>query len=88
MLSLYNIFLIFFYKIISPFLSIFSKEIKAWRSEQKKIKNFSIESNTDSKIWFHCSSAGEYEQVKQIINYFDKKKFKLIITFFSVNEFK
>lgn len=87
MLSFYNIFLIFFYKIISPILSIFSKEIKAWRSEQKKIKNFSVESNTDSKIWFHCSSAGEYEQVKEIINYFDKKKIKLIITFFSVNTY-
>jgi 3-deoxy-D-manno-octulosonic-acid transferase len=87
MLTLYNIFLIFFYKIISPFLSIFSREIKVWRSEQKKIKNFSTESNTDSKIWFHCSSAGEYEQVKQIINYFDKKKFKIIITFFSVNTY-
>ena len=87
MLSFYNIFLIFFFKIIAPFLSIFSKEIKVWRTEQKKIKNFSLKYNADPTIWFHCSSAGEYEQVKQIINYFEKKKIKLIITFFSVNTY-
>ena len=27
----------------------------------------------------------EYEQVKQIINYFDKKKIKLIIAFFQIH---
>jgi len=88
MLVIYNVFLIIFYKIIAPIISLFSKKIKTWLIAQKKIENFTKNINNDKKIWLHCSSVGEYEQIKTIIKYFEKKKKKLIITFFSPEAYK
>ncbi len=88
MLVIYNIFLITFYKIIAPITSLFSKKIRTWLIEQKKIESFTKKINNDKKIWLHCSSVGEYEQIKTIIKYFEKNKKKLIITFFSPEAYR
>tara|TARA_B100001250_G_C19713350_1_gene750215 strand:- start:56 stop:1252 length:1197 start_codon:yes stop_codon:yes gene_type:complete len=83
MFLIYNFFIITFYKIIAPCYSVFSTRLKTWLIEQKKIKDFTKNLNNKKKIWFHCASAGEYEQIKPIITYFEKNHTDLIITFFS-----
>ena len=88
MFLLYNSSLIIFYKIIAPILSIFSKKIRIWLIEQRKIPNFIESINNDKKIWVHCSSVGEYEQKKPIIKYFEENHKKMIITFFSPDAYK
>ena len=88
MIFIYDTFLTIFYKLFAPLLSFFSKDIKVWLNEQRKIKNFTEKINSKKKIWFHCSSVGEYEQIKSIINYFKKNNHELIITFFSPGAYK
>jgi len=88
MFFIYDTFLAIFYKLFAPLMSFFSKDIKVWLNEQRKIKNFTKKINGKKKIWFHCSSVGEYEQVKTIINYFKNNNCELIITFFSPGAYK
>ena len=88
MLIVYNIFLTMLYKIIAPIISIFSKKIKTWLIAQEKIENFTKNINNKKKIWFHCSSVGEYEQIKTLIKHFEENNKELIITFFSPNAYE
>lgn len=86
---LYNTSINIIYKAI-PFLSIFSRKIYDWKKAQKKsdyiLTNLKI--NTHTSIWFHCSSLGEYEQIKPLISHCQKNINKHIyITFFSNSGF-
>ncbi|MEF9986255.1 MAG: glycosyltransferase N-terminal domain-containing protein [Bacteroidales bacterium] len=42
-------------------------------------------SHKDPIIWFHCSSVGEFEQARPIIEWYkkEKPKYKILLTFFS-----
>ena len=87
--SLYNISISIIYKLLIPFLWLFSKKINDWKKAQKQSK--SILENIQKKegsIWFHCASLGEYEQIKPIISYCQNNVNKHIyITFFSNSGF-
>ena len=70
--------------LISPFNSKASKWVKGRRNIFKKISD-SLHNDKSPKIWIHCSSFGEFEQGKPLIealrsNFPDNK---IIATFFS-----
>ena len=80
MLFIYN--LIFFF--LHPFLIIFLK-IRVLRNKEDKNRYLEKLSYLKSKphpgvIWFHVASLGEIKSIHPIINYYQKKKLKLLIT--------
>lgn len=83
---LYNIFL----KLYSFFAFVLSfKQLKAKQfidGRKNIFVNLSKELNTitQQKIWIHCASLGEFEQVKPIIEYlYNENKYYILISFFS-----
>ncbi|HEV7333034.1 MAG TPA: glycosyltransferase N-terminal domain-containing protein [Flavisolibacter sp.] len=86
MLSFYNLF-IRLYSFAIGHAAAWNKKAKAWRDGRKdvftQLQN-SI-SPSDQVIWVHCSSAGEFEQGKPVIEAL-KKTYpgkKILVTFFS-----
>ena len=80
MLFIYN--LIFFF--LHPLLIIFLK-IRVLRNKEDKNRYLEKLSYLKSKphpgvIWFHVASLGEIKSIHPIINYYQKKKLKLLIT--------
>ena len=85
-LEMYHILLIIIY-FLSFFAIIYPKKYKVWFLEQKKIfKNF--KPNVKKTIWIHCSSLGEYEQIKALIIPLKKINTHINITFFSPSGYK
>jgi len=78
---MYNFIIVIIYILLLP-VSIFSTKIRIWIKEQYLLFNKLKESKV-STIWFHCASAGEYQQIKPLINHYQMYKKKIIITFFS-----
>lgn len=83
---LYNIS-IYFYSIAIKIASLFNHKAKLWVQGRKNIFK-TIENTVDrsQKIaWFHCSSLGEFEQGRPIIEKFrlQHPEFKIVLTFFS-----
>ena len=75
--------LLFFLK----FISIFSLRTKTFLKTRNNI-NKELSKNINKKdqvLWFHCSSLGEFEQARPIIDhYFNNfSKYKILVTFFS-----
>ena len=70
---LYNIYLNLFYYLFAPVIGMFSEKINNWLQNQKNINSvIQKKLNQEKKrIWFHCASVGEYEQIKPIITYFE-----------------
>ena len=80
MLFIYNLIFFFLY----PFLIIFLK-IRVLRNKEDKNRYLEKLSYLKSKphpgvIWFHVASLGEIKSIHPIINYYQKKKLKLLIT--------
>jgi 3-deoxy-D-manno-octulosonic-acid transferase len=73
--------------------SFFSKKAKSWIAGRKKFFG-RLASFTPSahgrRIWFHCSSLGEFEQARPLIELIRKRhpNHKLILTFFSPSGFE
>lgn len=82
---LYNIFI----KIIYYFSHLaipFNKKARLWFGNQKfLIKKIKKEVEGDKIIWIHCSSLGEFEQGRPLIEAIKKRdnSFKILLTFFS-----
>ncbi|MBP6385167.1 MAG: 3-deoxy-D-manno-octulosonic acid transferase [Pseudarcicella sp.] len=55
---------------------------KNWQSD---LSDWKKQNNSDSIIWFHCASLGEFEQGKPLIEAFKKKypESKIVLSFFS-----
>ena len=86
-LFFYNIFL-FLYRTGISIASLWNKKARLWLDGRKNIFNrLSAELRTqDSKIiWFHCSSLGEFEQGRPVIENLRKQipNSKFLLTFFS-----
>ena len=86
MRTLYNIS-IHFYVIGIYISSLFNAKANQWVKGRKNIFT-SIEkaiNNHKNIVWFHCSSLGEYEQGKPIIEAYKAKSptHKILLTFFS-----
>ena len=80
MLSIYNLIILF----LHPFLIIFLK-IRVLRNKEDKNRYLEKLSYLKTKpipgvIWFHVASLGEIKSIHPIINYYQKKKIKLLIT--------
>jgi 3-deoxy-D-manno-octulosonic-acid transferase len=83
---LYNIS-IALYLLALRIASIWNKKAKEWLTGRKDLFEY-LEKNikeTDKIIWVHCSSAGEFEQGKPIIEQLKKDYplYKILATFFS-----
>ena len=84
---IYNL-AIFFYGKAVWLASIFNTKAKLFIEGRKNIFKTiqaKINNDTSKKIWFHCSSLGEFEQARPIIEKIKKvnPEYKIIITFFS-----
>ena len=83
---IYNIFLLF-YRIGISVASLWDPKAGKWVKGRKNIlqKIQTAIPKADSIIWFHCSSLGEFEQGKPILERIRKQygKYKILVTFFS-----
>lgn len=86
MLLLYNVFIQLYFLAIRA-ASLWNKKAAAWVKGRKKVfeplqKNLS---ENDKTIWIHCSSAGEFEQGKPVIEALKKTypQKKILVSFFS-----
>ena len=89
MYYLYNIAVLttnFLLKIVA----VFNNKIKLFVSGRKEVfqRLQATISNSDSVIWFHCASLGEFEQARPIIEKFKRsdtggQEIKILVTFFS-----
>ena len=81
----YNIFVILIGWLLIPF-SWFNKKIMSFLSGRKETfhKLHTIK-ETDTVIWFHCASLGEFEQGRPIIEALriQNSDYKIVLTFFS-----
>jgi 3-deoxy-D-manno-octulosonic-acid transferase len=87
----YNIFFLPLIWFGFRFLSLFNPKIREGFKGRKKIFSDIEEWNLDnskSKVIFHSSSLGEYQQAIPIITELEKKNFQIITTFFSPSGFK
>ncbi len=80
------------YSIVISFASIFNKKAKEFTQGRKVLwkeleEKFPI---SDKIAWFHCSSLGEYEQARPVIELFanQMKDYKILLTFFSPSGYK
>ncbi|MDQ3278930.1 MAG: 3-deoxy-D-manno-octulosonic acid transferase [Bacteroidota bacterium] len=86
MLPLYNLFNRL-YTLAVGMASPWNKKAKAWREGRKDVFTH-LQNNiapTDRVIWVHCSSAGEFEQGKPVIEALKKAypEKRILVTFFS-----
>lgn len=72
------------YHFIISFASLFNPKAKLFTLGRKEIWSH-IPKIKEKVIWFHCSSLGEYEQGKSLIEKFKKEwpEKKILLTFFS-----
>jgi len=68
--------------------SIFNPKARLWIKGRKKLFSHiksSLNDDNHKKIWVHCSSLGEFEQARPVIESIKEKlpKYKIILTFFS-----
>ncbi|RYF81760.1 MAG: hypothetical protein EON98_11980 [Chitinophagaceae bacterium] len=86
MLLVYNIFIRLYSAGIS-IASLWNKKAKEWKNGRKDWagKLAAMLTNMDKVIWMHCSSAGEFEQGKPVIEALKKAypSHKILISFFS-----
>ena len=87
---LYNICIQLYYYIIY-LTSIFSNKSRLWIKGRRHIFS-DLEKLRDEKniVWFHCSSLGEFEQGRSVMEIYKKKypSHKLLLTFFSPSGFE
>lgn len=86
MLLLYNFFL-YLYQLAIKVYSLFNAKAKKWVTGrvgwQRQVAS-SVKPG-EKRIWFHCSSVGEYEQAKPLIEAMKAgfPAYKVVVTFFS-----
>ncbi len=82
----YNVFIYLYYLSIK-IASLFNSKARKWIIGRRGLlESMFFHSNEDDKlIWFHCSSLGEFEQGRPVMERLkkDNPRYKLLITFFS-----
>lgn len=86
-LFFYNIFLAL-YTFSIRVTALFNKKAKQWLAGRKNILRIAKErlaDNKEQRIWVHCSSLGEFEQGRPLIEAIKKQypAYKIVLTFFS-----
>ncbi len=84
---LYKIFLFFYAKGIGVY-ALFNRKARMWRNGRKQLLiliTTTLQDLESPLIWFHCSSLGEFEQGRPIIELLRSqyKDHKILLTFFS-----
>ena len=78
---------IFIYSLLTRLFSLFNEKAKLFVEGRKNWKqNLSSKIDVNSKyIWFHCSSLGEFEQGRPVIEELklQRPEYKILLTFFS-----
>ena len=88
MILFYQIFIQLFY-FLGKVASLFNRKARLFVSGRKnifeKLGNSHLHTPNSTLIWFHCSSLGEFEQARPLIEQLKMKneKLKIAITFFS-----
>ena len=81
---------IWFFGIVARLYSMVNSKAKKWvqgrKDWDKKLK--AAVGDIENPIWFHCSSLGEFEQGRPIIEGLAAKGEKVILTFFSPSGFE
>lgn len=86
-LFFYNIFLIF-YLIGIRIYALFNIKARKWKNGRKNLLHYissTLEKNELPLVWVHCSSLGEFEQGRPVIDLLREmyKDHKIVLTFFS-----
>jgi len=86
-LFLYNIFL-FLYRVGIGMVSLWNPKARLWIDGRKRIfkrLDSELRTNDSELIWFHCSSLGEFEQGRPLLENLKKQNpnSKFLLTFFS-----
>jgi 3-deoxy-D-manno-octulosonic-acid transferase len=85
-LFLYNIFL-FFYRAAIQCYSLFNDKAKKWIAGRQKWRQTIASALLpgEKRIWIHCSSLGEFEQGRPLIESWKEKypQYKIVLSFFS-----
>lgn len=73
--------------------SFFNSKAKAWVDGRKNIfqnLDHKLSGDSSKKIWFHCSSFGEFEQGRPVLQQLKKQfpEYKIVLTFFSPSGYK
>ncbi len=86
MLILYNLFL-FLYSLMARIYGLFNGKARKWVEGRKDWENNfkNVLSRGEKRIWVHCSSMGEFEQAKPLIEELRLQypAYKILVTFFS-----
>lgn len=86
MLILYNLFLFLYYLAIRIY-ALFNNKAKKWVEGRKDWQHHisSALNPGEKRIWIHCSSMGEFEQAKPLIEAIRVQypAYKIVVTFFS-----
>jgi 3-deoxy-D-manno-octulosonic-acid transferase len=86
MQTLYNIVILFF-RVLANVAAMFNSKAKLWLEGQKSWKKIISEkiAASDKVVWIHCSSLGEFEQGRPVIEQIriEKPEMKILLTFFS-----
>lgn len=86
MQTLYNIVILFF-RVLANVAAMFNSKAKLWLEGQKTWKKIISEkiAASDKVVWIHCSSLGEFEQGRPVIEQIriEKPEMKILLTFFS-----
>lgn len=86
MLFLYNFFL-FLYQLSIRVYSAFNAKAKKWVDGRRGWEQHITATlkQGEKRIWFHCSSVGEYEQAKPLVELMKMEfpGYKIVVTFFS-----
>ncbi|HKH63411.1 MAG TPA: glycosyltransferase N-terminal domain-containing protein [Flavitalea sp.] len=84
---LYGIFIIFYLGLIH-LASLWNPKARLWVNGRKRILSklkIELEGNQSAIIWMHCSSLGEYEQGRPLLEKVRERypAYKILLTFFS-----
>lgn len=86
MQTLYNVIILFF-RALAGIAAMFNSKAKLWLEGQKSWKKIISEkiAPSDKVVWIHCSSLGEFEQGRPVIEQIRKERpvVKILLTFFS-----
>jgi len=76
------------YELIVRIAAIFNPKAKKFidgRNDAWRLLKNQLEGNTSKILWVHCSSVGEYEQGRPVMEQFKKEytQYKILVTFYS-----
>ncbi|MBJ05246.1 MAG: hypothetical protein CMP65_05045 [Flavobacteriales bacterium] len=77
---MYDFILRFIFVILQ--IPLFNNKYQKWVKGQKNIFN-QIKKKSTKRIWFHCASIGEYENIKPLILKLKTGRNKIFVSFFS-----